>query len=159
MSTPEHVTLTPDAAPAPGPPPAWMADTDVQQVLKDDGSHHQWELTYRPTGTKVTSVDRDLAVSDLGEVLASRGEIADPGHQAEDSPDGHLAHGQSVALENAVTGTRYRVTFDDCCVSGSFEAAVRMRVFGDDDAETESVLFDNGVTLSGRRVRLEEVDG
>lgn len=75
MSEPEHVTLTPAAAPAPEPPPAFLADTDVRQILKADGTHHAWELTYRPTGTKVTSVDRDLAVSDLGEVLASRGEI------------------------------------------------------------------------------------
>lgn len=75
MTTPEHVTLTPAAAPAPELPPAFLADTDVQQVLKDDGTHHAWELTYRPTRTKVISVDRDLAVSDLGEVLASRGEI------------------------------------------------------------------------------------
>lgn len=52
-------------------------------------------------------------------------------------------------------GQRYRVTFQDCCVSGSFEATVS-RVEADDEFVYE-LAFDNGVVLTNTAAaKLEE---
>jgi hypothetical protein len=58
-----------------------------------------------------------------------------------------------VNLEDAQQGKRYKVTWDDCCVQGSFEATVTAVNYDPDDSGPEpfldSVTFGNGVTLSG----------
>jgi hypothetical protein len=59
----------------------------------------------------------------------------------------------SISLTDAEVGAEYRVTWDDCCVQGSFQARVASKKYVPDPPETEdfldSVTFDNGVTLSG----------
>lgn len=61
-------------------------------------------------------------------------------------------------------GTRYRVRFDDCCVSGAFTATVAELVHDDgsnhpeDAGHLDSIMFDNGVVLTEwLRVEFQEV--
>jgi hypothetical protein len=65
-----------------------------------------------------------------------------------------------VELAAAEEGKRYRVTWDDCCVGGSFEAVLERKNYVPDPPEPEpfleSVTFANGVTISGHGVGLEE---
>lgn len=53
--------------------------------------------------------------------------------------------GQRVAK-----GALYRVSFDDCCVAGSFEAVlVEEKTWEEgNDKGTDELVFENGVTLS-----------
>lgn len=53
-----------------------------------------------------------------------------------------------VALEDAVPGRRYRVTWDDCCAQGQFEAELlACSPPGDGTVPVESLTFANGVTV------------
>jgi hypothetical protein len=56
------------------------------------------------------------------------------------------------APEHAEIGVTYKVTFDDCCVKGSFTSALTAKNYVPDPPETEpfleSVTFANGVTLT-----------
>ena len=65
-------------------------------------------------------------------------------------------------MESAEEGRRYRVKWDDCCASGSFEAVLERKTYVPDPPEPEPVLesltFANGVTISGHGVGLEEVE-
>lgn len=63
-------------------------------------------------------------------------------------------------MESAEEGRRYRVKWDDCCAAGSFEAVLERKNYVPDPPEPEpfleSLTFDNGVTISGRGVALDE---
>lgn len=64
-----------------------------------------------------------------------------------------------MTLVDATEGTRYKVSFSDCCVGGSFEAVLVSKNYIPDPPEPvpflDSVTFDNGVTISGHGVSLE----
>jgi hypothetical protein len=66
-----------------------------------------------------------------------------------------------MRLEEAETGRKYRVTWQDCCAEGSFEAVLERKNYVPDPPEPEpfleSVTFANGVTISGRSVDATEV--
>jgi hypothetical protein len=65
-----------------------------------------------------------------------------------------------MSLEDATEGMRYRVTISDCCVEGSFDAVLLLKTYLPDDGtdpQLDTVHFDNGVTLSGWAIELEEV--
>lgn len=63
-------------------------------------------------------------------------------------------------LEAAAVGQRYRVTWDDCCAQGSFEAVLEAKNSHIDPVDHEQMLdsltFANGVTVSGYGVHLAE---
>ena len=56
------------------------------------------------------------------------------------------------SLDRAEIGAAYKVTFDDCCVKGSFTSALTAKNYVPDPPEAEpfleSVTFANGVTLT-----------
>ena len=62
--------------------------------------------------------------------------------------------------EAAEVGKRYRVSWDDCCVAGSFEAVLTAKNYVPDPPEAEpfleSVTFGNGVTFTRLGVQFEE---
>lgn len=64
-----------------------------------------------------------------------------------------------MELENAEEGRRYKVTWDDCCVQGNFEAVLTSKNYVPDptwdDPYLESLTFGNGVTISGHGIGLE----
>jgi hypothetical protein len=66
-------------------------------------------------------------------------------------------------LADAEEGKRYRVEWDDCCAQGGFEALLERKNYVPDPPEPEpfleSLIFANGVTISGHGVGLEEVPG
>ena len=66
-----------------------------------------------------------------------------------------------MELEDAEEGKRDRVTWDDCCVSGNFEAILERKNYVPDPPEPEpyleSLTFANGITISGHGVGLEEI--
>jgi hypothetical protein len=66
---------------------------------------------------------------------------------------------EPMALEDAVVGTRYRVTWNDCCVEGFFESALASKNYVPDppapEPFLESVTFGNGVTISSFGYALE----
>ena len=79
------------------------------------------------------------------------------------SPNLPAGHDGVMELQSAVEGTRYRVIWDDCCAGGSFEAVLTRKNYVPDPPEPEpfleNVTFDNGVTISGHGVVLEETEG
>ncbi len=67
---------------------------------------------------------------------------------------------QSQWLTDATVGTKYHVTWDDCCVAGSFEATLVTKNPADEipgyPEWLNSATFDNGVTISGDGVEITE---
>jgi hypothetical protein len=59
---------------------------------------------------------------------------------------------------NIYIGWRYRVTIDDCCVKGHFEAELKSAEIEADDDIATTFVFDNGVTLTeANMVEFEEL--
>jgi hypothetical protein len=67
-----------------------------------------------------------------------------------------------MELESTEEGKRYRVAWGDCCAQGNFEAVLTRKNYVPDPPEPEpfleSLTFDNGVTISGHGVALEEAE-
>lgn len=67
---------------------------------------------------------------------------------------------EPAGLDRAEEGKRYRVSWNDCCTQGSFEAVLESKNYVPDPPESEpfleNVTFGNGVTLSGSCIELEE---
>lgn len=65
--------------------------------------------------------------------------------------------------DHGIPGRRYRVSWDDCCSQGSFEAVLEKHLTSTDPVSGEQVLdgvvFDNGVTVSGFGTTIEEILG
>lgn len=58
-----------------------------------------------------------------------------------------------MSIDDVEIGKRYKISFDDCCVQGFFTASVlSIEVIED---FVSSVTFDNGVTISGHGVFVE----
>ena len=91
-------TITPGAGPVPEPP-AFMADTEVTENRKDDGTLHTVTLTHGPTGLRVTAPTHDEAAASLGTEVASRAVTTQPADDDETVtiPRGDLDHLLAVA--------------------------------------------------------------